>query len=38
MSNHHDLGIKILKGLARLLAQNLRKTSSRLADNMLPMG
>jgi CRP-like cAMP-binding protein len=38
MSNHHDLGTKILKGLARLLAQNLRKTSSRLADNMLPMG
>jgi CRP-like cAMP-binding protein len=38
MSNHHDLGVKILKGLARLLAQNLRKTSSRLADNMLPMG
>lgn len=38
MSDHHDLGIKILKGLARLLAQNLRKTSSRLADNMLPMG
>jgi len=38
MANHHDLGIKILKGLARLMAQNLRKTSSRLADNMLPMG
>ena len=38
MADHHDLGIKILKGLARLMAQNLRKTSSRLADNMLPMG
>ena len=38
MSEHVDLGILILKGLARLLAQNLRKTSSRLADNMLPMG
>lgn len=38
MSDHLDLGIKILKGLARLMAQNLRKTSSRLADNMLPMG
>lgn len=38
MAKHHDLGVKILKGLARLLAQNLRKTSSRLADNMLPMG
>ena len=38
MSDQNDLGIKILKGLARLMAQNLRKTSSRLADNMLPMG
>ena len=38
MSDHLDMGIKILKGLARLMAQNLRKTSSRLADNMLPMG
>ncbi len=38
MADHNDLGIKILKGLARLMAQNLRKTSSRLADNMLPMG
>lgn len=38
MSDHVELGILILKGLARLLAQNLRKTSSRLADNMLPMG
>ena len=38
MSDHHELGIKILKGLARLMAQNLRKTSTRLADNMLPMG
>jgi CRP/FNR family transcriptional regulator, cyclic AMP receptor protein len=38
MSDHPDLGIKILKGLARLMAQNLRKTSSRLSDNMLPMG
>lgn len=38
MADHHTLGIKIIKGLARLLAQNLRKTSSRLADNMLPLG
>jgi CRP-like cAMP-binding protein len=38
MADHHELGIKIIKGLARLLAQNLRKTSSRLADNMLPLG
>ncbi len=33
-----DIGIKILKGLANLLSVNLKKTSSRLADNMLPMG
>ncbi len=38
MESHHELGIKVIKGLARLLAQNLRKTSSRLADNMLPIG
>jgi CRP-like cAMP-binding protein len=38
MEVHHELGIKIIKGLARLLARNLRKTSSRLADNMLPIG
>ena len=29
------IGIKILKGLARLLSLNMRKTSSRLADYML---
>lgn len=33
-----EIGIKILKGLAHLLSQNLKKTSSRLADNMMPMG
>ena len=33
-----DIGVKILKGLANLLSINLKKTSSRLADNMLPMG
>jgi CRP-like cAMP-binding protein len=31
------IGNKILKGIARLLSLNLRKTSSRLADYMLPM-
>ncbi|MBN2126046.1 MAG: cyclic nucleotide-binding domain-containing protein [Deltaproteobacteria bacterium] len=31
------IGIKILKGIARLLTTNMRKTSSRLADYMLPM-
>lgn len=38
MVEHHDIGVEIIKGLARLMARNLQKTSSRLADNMLPMG
>lgn len=33
-----DIGVNILKGLASLLSINLKKASSRLADNMLPMG
>lgn len=33
-----DIGVNILKGLATLLSINLKKTSTRLADNMLPMG
>jgi hypothetical protein len=33
-----QIGVKILKGLANLLSVNLKKLSSRLADNMLPMG
>jgi CRP/FNR family cyclic AMP-dependent transcriptional regulator len=36
--NHPRVGIKILKGIARLLSLNLRKTSSRLAEYMLPVG
>lgn len=32
------IGVNILKGLANLLSVNLKKASSRLADNMLPMG
>lgn len=35
---HPQIGIKLLKGLARLLSMNMRKTSSRLADYMLPLG
>lgn len=34
---HPKIGIKILKGISRLLSMNMRKTSSRLADYMLPM-
>ena len=37
LQNYPALGIKILKGLAVMLSQNLRKTASRLADYMLPM-
>ena len=33
-----NIGVNILKGLANLLSINLKKTSTRLADNMLPMG
>ena len=32
------IAINILKGLANLLSINLKKTSSRISDNMLPMG
>jgi CRP/FNR family cyclic AMP-dependent transcriptional regulator len=37
LSKHPDIGVKILKGLASLLSMNLRKTSSRLAEYMLPL-
>ena len=38
MMDYPAIGVEVLKGLARLMAQNLKKTSSRLADHMLPMG
>ena len=38
MTDCPAVGVSVLKGLARLMAQNLKKTSSRLADHMLPMG
>ncbi len=37
LEHYHSTGIKILKGLARLLSMNLRKTSGRLADYMTPL-
>ena len=37
LKDYTNIGIKILKGLACLLSHNLRKTSSRLEDYMLPM-
>ena len=35
LESHAKIGIKILKGLSRLLSMNLRKTSSQLADLLL---
>jgi len=37
LADHPRIGIKILKGITRLISLNLRKTSSRLVDYMLPM-
>jgi CRP/FNR family cyclic AMP-dependent transcriptional regulator len=37
LAEHSIIGVKILKGIARLLCMNLRKTSSRLAEYMLPL-
>ena len=37
LKNYPEIGIKILKGISCLLSLNLRKTSSRLADYMLPV-
>lgn len=37
MEEYPKIGVKILKGIARLLSTNMRKTSSRLADYMLPI-
>ncbi len=37
LEKHPQVGVKILKGIARLLSQNLRQTSSRLVDYLLPL-
>lgn len=37
LENHCIIGAKIIKGISRLLSMNMRKTSSRLADYMLPL-
>lgn len=36
LEKHPRVGIKILKGIARLLSLNMRRTSSHLADYLLP--
>jgi CRP-like cAMP-binding protein len=37
LADHSSVGVKVLKGIARLLSMNLRRTSSRLADYMLSL-
>lgn len=37
LAKHTSIGITILKGIARLLSINLRKTSIALADTMMPL-
>lgn len=37
VNEHPRIGVKIMIGLARLLSLSMRKTSSRLADYMLPL-
>jgi len=37
LAEHSTIGVKILKGIARLLSMNLRETSNRLAEHMLPL-
>lgn len=36
LDKHPKVGIKILKGIARLLSLNMRRTSSHLADYIIP--
>ncbi len=37
LQNHPQLGLKVVTGIALLLSYNHRKTSSRLADYMMPV-
>ena len=37
LDKHSDLGVKILKGIARLLSLHLRETSTTLVDHLLPV-
>ena len=37
LTNFPQVGIAMLKGMARLLSMHLRKTSSQLADYMMPL-
>lgn len=37
LDEYPHIGVKVMRGITRLLSLNLRKTSSRLADYMLPL-
>jgi CRP-like cAMP-binding protein len=37
LDDHPKIGIKILKQISRLMSTNLRQTSSKLADSILPL-
>ncbi len=37
LDRHSKIGIKLLKGISRLLSNNLRETSNRLANYMPPL-
>ncbi len=37
LEQHPQIGVKLLKGIARFMSMNMRKTSSLLADYMLPL-
>jgi CRP-like cAMP-binding protein len=38
VNDYPRIGVKIVRGVARMLSLAMRKTSSRLADYMLPLG
>ncbi len=37
LEQHPQIGVKLLKGIAKFMSMNMRKTSSLLADYMLPL-
>lgn len=37
LEQHPQIGVKLLKGIAKFMSMNMRKTSSLLADYMLPI-
>ena len=37
LEKHPSIGVKIVKGIARLVSLNLRKTSTELVDCLLPI-